>query len=292
MAAVLLLRHGNGPFEHFQGYRGDAVCAQCHTQETLSWAITHHANAYVTLYSRDRAEDLECVGCHVTGLGQEGGFEMGDHRSPFNAVGCESCHGPSGPHDGQRQEALSTCRSCHDAEHSIAFSEAKGLPLIDHFVANEMDTDELLARIYEISSGQAPRPLLAFEEAQTVGAEVCRSCHRSQHRRMRRGGHATAMRWLVGDDAENTKCVQCHATPMKTGPPSEEISGWRVDEGVGCEACHGPGGAHVASPTSDNIVGLGESCPECVIEALCTRCHTPQWDPMWDLKRGLSGIPH
>ena len=65
-----------------------------------------------------------------------------------------------------------------------------------------------------------------------------------------------------------------------------------MEEGVGCEACHGPGGAHVKEPTKDNIVGLGSSCPECVIEAICTSCHTPKWDASWDLQTRMRALQH
>jgi hypothetical protein len=70
------------------------------------------------------------------------------------------------------------------------------------------------------------------------------------------------------------------------------LNEYRMDESVGCEACHGAGGEHVKEPTKDNIVGLGESCPECVIEAICTSCHTPAWDPGWELKTRLNSIRH
>jgi len=42
----------------------------------------------------------------------------------------------------------------------------------------------------------------------------------------------------------------------------------------------------------DNIQGLGESCPVCVLEALCTSCHTQEWDKDWDLDTHLKAIDH
>lgn len=296
MAPFLLMRRaarsGDSPFAHFSGFQGDYVCRTCHQQEAMGWAVTHHAQAYYTLYERDRAEDLECVGCHVTGLGEPGGFVVGDHRSPMSNVTCESCHSAAGPHDGESVAASSTCEGCHNAEHSINFSVAKGLPHIDHYAANEMSDAELRERVTAIANGTAERPLLAFPEGDTVGQAVCKDCHRSQHRALRKDPHQQAMRRLVGPDAERVACVRCHATPTASGPPSMDLADYRTDESVGCESCHGPGGEHAAAPTKDNIIGLGESCPECVIESICTSCHTPEWDPGWSLKERLRAISH
>ena len=292
MGAVLLMRQSTDPFAHFDGYIGDVVCSTCHEQEALSWAITHHAQAYHTLYTRERTDEAKCVRCHVTGMGEPGGFKMGDHRSPLTSVTCESCHGPSGPHDGARTDASASCEGCHDAEHSVAFSLEKGLPHIDHFAANALSTEQLREKVEAIARGEAEKPLLAFPEGETVGAEACKSCHRSEHRALKREPHAAAMRRLVGADAEDVGCVRCHATPAASGPPAETLAGYRSDEGVGCESCHGPGGEHIAEPTANNIIGLGESCPECVIEAICTSCHTPAWDDDWELSSHLEAIAH
>ncbi|MEL6344190.1 MAG: multiheme c-type cytochrome [Myxococcota bacterium] len=293
MGPVLLMRRApTDPFAHFQGYQGELACRVCHQQEGMSWAITHHAQAYYTLYQRDRAEDLECVGCHVTGLGAPTGFTVGDHRSPLANVTCESCHSASGPHDGESVDANQTCAGCHNKEHAINFSLAKGLPHIDHYAANGMTREQLRDRMSAIADGTAPKPLLAFPEGDAVGAQACRSCHKKQHRTLKKAPHARAMAALAGSDAENVDCVRCHATPARSGPAAEDLSGYLTDEGVGCESCHGPGQAHVQDPSADNIVGLGESCPECVIEAICTSCHTPEWAPNWDLKEALDQIPH
>ena len=298
MGAILAMRmRPEAPFHAFDGsFQGDRVCSVCHQQEALSWATSHHSVAYRTLYMKDRAQDLECVGCHVTGIDEPGGFVAGDHGSPLKDVTCEACHGAGGPHDGQRTDAATTCVGCHDAEHSIAFSLEKGLPLIDHYKANSMSEAEIRDRMQALAKGEAEKPLLAFPAGPTVGSAACADCHKEQHRWGRKDAHARAMQSLADEGADDPACVRCHATPTAltdAGLPTEaSVAGFRTDEGVGCESCHGPGAAHVASPSRGNIVGLGESCPECVIEAVCTSCHVPRWDPTWDLDTRLSAIPH
>lgn len=298
MGAILAMRmHPEDPFKAFQtGFQGDRVCSACHQEEALSWAMTHHSVAYRTLYVKDRAQDLECVGCHVTGLDQPGGFVAGDHGSPLKDVTCEACHGAAGPHDGEKDDAMAACVGCHDAEHSIAFNVQKGLPLIDHYQANEMSEDELRARVQALAKGEAEKPLLAFPPGPTVGSQACAECHKDQHKWGRKDAHAGAMQSLAAEGADDPACVRCHATPTalsEAGLPADtSLAGFRTDEGVGCESCHGPGAGHVAAPSKSNIVGLGDSCPECVIEAVCTSCHVPRWDPGWDLDKRLSAIPH
>ena len=298
MGAILAMRmHPEAPFQAFsQGHQGDRVCSTCHQEEALSWAMTHHSVAYRTLYVKDRAQDLACVGCHVTGIDEPGGFVAGDHGSPLKDVTCEACHGPGGPHDGTRDDARASCEGCHDAEHSIAFDVEKGLPLIDHYRGNEMSEAELRARVQALAKGEAEKPLLAFPAGPTVGSAACAGCHKEQHRWGRKDAHAGAMGSLADEGADDPACVRCHATPTALGdaglPADTRLAGFRTDEGVGCESCHGPAAAHVADPTKGNIVGLGASCPECVIEAVCTSCHVPRWDPGWDLDKRLSAIHH
>lgn len=293
---VLLRSHLDDPFADFEGFQGDLVCSTCHVHEARSMALTHHSVAYRTLYTRERTDEAECVSCHVTGMGA-GGFTLGDHGSPFTDVGCEACHGPSGPHDGQADDARAACVGCHDAEHSVAFSLDKGLPHIDHFKSVHMTDDQMMARVQALGSGEADKPLLAFPDGPTVGAQACAGCHPAQAKwHAKADPHPGAMRHLSGDQAHGEGCVSCHATPTAMSsmapPDPAKPDAWRASEGVGCESCHGPGGEHAKAPAKGNIVGLGDSCPECVIEAICTSCHTEAWDPEWELQARLEAIDH
>ena len=298
--AVLEMRsHPTTPFAGWDGYQGDTVCGACHITELQSWVLTPHSIAYRTLFLQDRHEDTACVGCHVTGMGEPGGFELAHPHSAQARVSCEACHGPGGPHDGTPTLASSTCEGCHDAEHSIAFSVAKGLPHIDHFLVNALDPDAARTRLQSLADGTLDRPLLAFPEGPTSGAATCKDCHKAEHKAWSKGPHAQAMATLAtakdgqGHPATGAvSCVTCHSTGMASGPAGLSIEAFRIDESVGCESCHGPGAAHIASPGRDNIIGLGKSCPECIIEAVCTTCHVQEWDPDWDLQTRLRALSH
>lgn len=269
-------------------YLGVRACAVCHDQEAQGWALSHHAVAYRTLHRRGDSGRAECVGCHVTGLGSPSGFVLGEHGSALSGVGCEACHGPSGPHDGVQTDARAVCTQCHDPEHSVGFSLARGLPHIDHYAANGLSEAELDQRWEALTEGSAARPLLAFHDGPTTGADACQSCHAEEHAAWSASPHGQARRSLKRKQAQETGCLACHATPLAfaAGQAPADFH----NEGVGCESCHGPGVEHSRSPRADNILGLGQSCPECVIEGVCTSCHTPKQDPDWALQPGLEAV--
>ncbi len=280
-------------------YVGNSACAACHVQETEAWLLSFHSVAWRTLVQRGVHEDPACNVCHVTGAGQPTGWS--ESRAHLVDVGCEACHGPGGPHDGERTEPATTCEGCHDAKHSIAFSYAKGLPLIDHYKAVGLDEAGWRTARRALVDGELPRDLLAFPDGKHVGAAACAPCHAAEHAAWAASPHATAMRTLsteaarahVPEPETTVACVSCHATADASGPPPTALTSYRVDEGVGCESCHGPGEAHVAAGGGrDNIVHLGENCPVCVLEAVCTRCHDGTWDPGWVLEPRVDAIRH
>jgi thiol-disulfide isomerase/thioredoxin len=287
-------RIGGDPWKVFRPgeYQGNNFCAACHLEEQASWRLTHHSVAWRTLVRGEKAEDPACTRCHVTGAGAEGGW-AGDPDSALVDVGCEACHGPGGPHDGERTEARTTCAGCHDADHSIAFSVDKGLPLIDHYEVNALSDAEYDQARRALYAGEAPRELLAFPEGKNVGSAACLGCHAVEHAWWSSSPHANAMASLREEGSDDPACVRCHATAKVSGPPPAAVAGFDTLGGVGCESCHGPGEAHVAAGGgTDNIQGLGDSCPVCVIDAVCTSCHTPKWSPDWRLEERLERVKH
>jgi thiol-disulfide isomerase/thioredoxin len=276
---------------HEDEYQGDNVCGSCHKDELQSWQLTHHSVAWWSLVGKEKQRDPECNRCHVVGAGQPGGFD-GRVDSDLVNVGCEACHGPGGPHDGKPTDARAACAGCHDAEHSISFSVDKGLPLIDHFRSTTLSPVDAEAIRRSLAAGTAPRPLLAFPEGETQGVEACRSCHPAEVASWSVSAHAGAMTQLKDEGHDDANCVKCHATALHSGPPPKDAAGFRTSESVGCESCHGPAQAHLAAGGHGGIEGLGQDCPVCVVEAICTSCHTPTWDPSWSLDAGLKVIAH
>ncbi len=92
-------------------YIGSKGCKKCHLKQYKSWEQTTMATTFEALKPGERAEakaasgfevdkdyttDPECVKCHVTGYGKEGGFVDIETTPELAGVGCESCHGPGG----------------------------------------------------------------------------------------------------------------------------------------------------------------------------------------------------
>ena len=271
-------------------YYGPKACGACHLVEYMSWGLTHHSVAYWTLYQRERAEDLACVGCHVTGLGEATGFSVGDHGSALADVSCEACHGPAGPHDGHKTTSTQTCPACHDKDHSIRFELERALPHIDHMSSASMDSASYQKARKTLTEGGAARPLTAFPEGKNLSSEACASCHPAETKHWKKSAHANALTTLKRRaSGKNLECLPCHV--IEREEPTEAKHYYK--DGVSCEACHGPGEDHVAAGGgTENILGLGSSCPECIIDAVCTRCHTPEQDPDWDLQSDLAKIRH
>ncbi len=90
-------------------YDGRKKCSGCHKSQYKSWKTTAHAKALDSLQAgekaeakkkagldpdKDYSEDKKCVGCHTTGFGMEGGYEIDDPSKYTAGVSCEACHGP------------------------------------------------------------------------------------------------------------------------------------------------------------------------------------------------------
>ena len=274
-------------------YHGTDVCASCHEQEGRSWTLTHHAVAWRTLVLADEHENAECTGCHVVGQGKPGGFD--GPESHLVDVGCESCHGPGGPHaPGGGADANASCATCHDEKHSLSFTYDKGLPLIDHFKAAAMDEETWRAAAMELYAGNVPRQLASFD-GENLGNAACTGCHTEETASWAASRHGSSMMTLtVAGKGDAGECVACHATPKVSGLNTDRAVGdYHVGDSVGCESCHGPGEAHVAAGGgTGNIERLGDDCPVCVIEAVCTSCHDTENDPGWDLDKKLPLVGH
>ena len=101
-----------------------------------------------------------------------------------------------------------------------------------------------------------------------VGLETCAACHADVAESYGATAHAKSLEVLKAAGSEgDPECLACHATGLEDST--------YVDGAVTCEACHGPGGEHVAT-------GDKAAINAAVGEADCLKCHTADWSPDFD----------
>lgn len=116
-------------------------------------------------------------------------------------------------------------------------------------------------------------------EFEYIGSAKCKSCHNSpakgaQFKKWSEGPHANAMKSLKGDEAKDPKCLKCHATAGHTD--KDLHAGLTVEEGVGCESCHGPGSHYKVMSimkSREKSIENGLIVPDA---KLCKTCHNEE----------------
>ncbi len=148
-----------------------------------------------------------------------------------------------------------------------------------------------------------------------VGVGKCKSCHKSkksgmQFQSWQESKHSKAYTTLasaeskkiakekgITDPQKAPQCLKCHVTAYDV---DKSMLGkkYKIEDGVGCESCHGPGGDYYKSKVMKAIYkgekdgkafGLVE--PD---EKTCKKCHneeSPSYKP-FDYKKRVKEISH
>ncbi|MBN1560267.1 cytochrome C554 [candidate division KSB1 bacterium] len=155
---------------------------------------------------------------------------------------------------------------------------------------------------------------LLSAEAQYVGAKKCMMCHKNENRgdqwgKWSAGPHAKAYETLKSaeskaialemgiDDPLDGNCLRCHVTAF-AAPTAKVAEGFSHEEGVGCEACHGPGSLYKSMRVMKNLAA-GTQDPDAVAfsrgdEQTCLACHneaSPTYRP-FDFEKAWAKIAH
>ena len=277
-----------------QGYSGNAVCGVCHEREHETWQFTTHASAYDTLLKHGEETDPECVGCHVVGYEQPGGFVSSQETPDLEHVGCETCHGRGGPHLSpgflQNGDYAPVCITCHDTKHSLGFDYAAFVPRVSHAELEYVTKLPFERKQALLAERGAPRANLLLGSASHVGSDACKSCHEAEYTTWAAAPHARAVASLAKDGHEgDAKCLACHTTGYgRNGgfPAGGGVAEHRDLARVGCESCHGPGGNHVGEDATriGTIVSLADKCDSCVVLQICGGCHDDENDPGFEFE--------
>ncbi len=143
-----------------------------------------------------------------------------------------------------------------------------------------------------------------------IGASKCKMCHNKeekgeQYNKWQAAAHSNAMKTLssekslayaekngIADPTKEAKCLKCHST---YGHVDADLrAGIKVDEGVSCESCHGPGSAYKSMSvmkSREKSVEKGLILPT---KEVCLKCHNkenPFFKP-FDFDAALVKIAH
>ena len=118
-------------------YFGYESCVECHQPFFKQWSATRHADAFASLEAVGKSRDPECVKCHTTGYGEEGGFFSAAATPGLANVQCEQCHGPGREHLSDYTVATHPvgeplCLRCHSKENSPDFDFRTYMEKIKH----------------------------------------------------------------------------------------------------------------------------------------------------------------
>jgi 2',3'-cyclic-nucleotide 2'-phosphodiesterase (5'-nucleotidase family) len=135
-----------------------------------------------------------------------------------------------------------------------------------------------------MDASPVPATPTAAPESPYVGASTCMNCHAAQYAVWEKSGHAHAMATLERKSQQfDNECVRCHVVGFNKGGFQSLISTPQLAN-VQCEACHGPGRAHVAAPAK----GFGHM----ETPTGCVQCHTQANSPDFNFATYWPKIQH
>ena len=120
----------------WNNYSANENCSDCHSEQYDQWIETPHSRAFDALVNVGREYDPECLYCHTTGYGRDGGFINYETTPEMISVGCTSCHGVDEEHpdSGKQSPSISQkiCIVCHTKDKDPEFSYDEFLLRVIH----------------------------------------------------------------------------------------------------------------------------------------------------------------
>lgn len=289
------------------------------------WLHSKHSRAYATLALPESKEIAAisglrqapqeapiCLGCHTTAYNAEP-WQKDDDFHIEDGVQCEVCHGPGSEYMAEsvmrnKEEAIKAglrfpderyCMGCHIEKGShVAVLK---VPPVDLKKGREQIAHPLPSTGRKI--GSLPEFPAAEAARKYVGVAACGECHRGesmghQYSIWRMSSHARAWsvlstpaayeqakkRGITGDPQAAPECLKCHTT----GYGASHAATSTVDQGVTCEACHGPGSDYQAEAIMRDKRAAVQSGLLTVNEATCRKCHSAKFD----VAAGMKKIAH
>lgn len=292
---------------HASGAIGNQYSKWLHSKHSLAYAVLAEPESpEITKLSGLRTPPQEsaiCLGCHATAWHAED-WEKDETFHIEDGVQCERCHGPGSEYASMevmknREAAMMAGLQMPDREFCMDCHIEKGSHLA---VLKRPPTDikkgwDLL--LHPMPANPVPGPILGLAPADAAakgpkyaGVMVCGKCHRgamlgNQWSVWRMSPHARAWAVLgtpkareiahakgIDDPQSNAACLKCHSTSVSAA----RMAGFSPDEGVGCEACHGPGSDYMPEAIMrDKRAAMAAGLQKPSRET-CLRCHNQKFD--------------
>jgi len=99
-------------------------------------------------------------------------------------------------------------------------------------------------------------------DAEFIGAEKCKMCHKVQYESWAATSHAKAFERLKPEEQGKAECLKCHATAASADLP-----------GVQCETCHGAGSGYKSMKVMKDPEAAAAAGLLTPGEAECRVCH-------------------
>jgi YVTN family beta-propeller protein len=266
-------------------------------------------------------ESTYCLGCHATGAHVEA-WEREEDFQIEDGVQCEKCHGPGSEYmdeatmidhekavaAGLRIPDKRDCLVCHQVKGSHVAIHAlpkleieKGRQAIAHPAPRNWSYDP---------RPEAPDIAPGTSAPKYVGVYACAECHRGpgfgyQFSHWRMSAHARAFAVLATPKAyeiaeqkgiktspqRSPACLKCHST-AHADPAGGHLPSYWIYEGVGCEACHGPGSEYAPEAVMQDPLAAQKAGLRPVTKETCLKCHADSHDKPFDYEAAYKRIAH
>jgi predicted CXXCH cytochrome family protein len=211
----------------------------------------------------------------------------------FYEYGCLSCHRVRS-RGGEIGPDITNAGSIHDAEwHFKHFKDPKSVVetsempndnlsdeqaqlltfLMMCYQGDSIPTELLSNTTQEVAQMKLPEPLDLLALEGFVGSQYCIGCHGATHPgtvKTWRDSKMASTYERIRFEPVKDNCLPCHSTGLNSE------TGHYAEEGIGCEACHGPGREAVrlilAGKTNEHkeLIRIDRNS-----EPACERCHNP-----------------
>jgi len=262
-----------------------------------------------------------CLACHATGSQTED-WERDPTFRIADGVQCEMCHGPGSEYadakvmrDPKAAEAAGLimptkkdCMGCHLVKGSHV--AVLGKPTIDIDEAWDQISHPTPVVVKLPGKIAPPKAKDRAQRPKYTGVSACAACHRGRARghqssKWRMSPHASAHAVLTtskavdiagtmgvkGPAASAPACLKCHATGY-LDPAGGVLDSYAVSDGIGCEACHGPGSEYSAEAVMKDKKASKAAGLRSPSRRTCLSCHEKAHGKPFDYDRALRQISH